>query len=114
MTCACIDAGGAAQRFINEVDLSSYSNITRLGDDPSEKASKELESIRKAVESIAEGRSRIAANTYNADDREAQRVQMEEWSRRSERDIPEHNDCAALTDNRQVAGTGAPNPAPHT
>jgi hypothetical protein len=74
--CTCRSEDGTLQEFSNVIDLASYAGISQLGEHPIQKTAYELEQLRKAVEKLATGWSRLEVNIHDADDRAAEAAKL--------------------------------------
>jgi hypothetical protein len=81
VSCTCKDAAGVEHTFINVVDMDSYEGLSLLGEEPLQKISKEVEQMRKAIETLSTGWRRLEVNTHDAADRAAEQAAQDEHFR---------------------------------
>ncbi len=74
----CRDSLGQNLQFENVIDLASYKSIVTLGENSADKAAKELEKLRTAIESFVSGRAHPSINVLSTHDGHMKRVEEEE------------------------------------
>ncbi|WP_421903112.1 hypothetical protein [Maridesulfovibrio sp.] len=78
ITSTCTDCLGGEQTFTSVIDVSLFSGLSKLGEDPAERTAKHIEKIATSFSRITDFR-RLRVNCYSSDDRQKEREEAERY-----------------------------------